>query len=694
MVSGDKVKKEIDDIFIKGRGEASLGIDYDDSANLRSKGIRQWLDFEHDESIKSFEKLTAVDPTAESYRMRGDAYARKLTDFNLEAKPYIAYLKNAMFAYEQSLSCQRTEKTYLNYIDLLANKHRSHVTRDNFDKEALMLCEEAREYFQDSMEIHANYYKFCKSRSLENEALKLMVHAVRLNPTNIDFLLENFGTDLWKQKPKLDEGYSCPIDIVYANLGFWKKKEGLHSYFRFVREHEVLELETTQTMVQLLYGVFLLDPYYKYVAKDLKDYAELEVMQSPSIEPARKRELDAIIRESEVVLEKIYGKVIEADCPIAKASPGSALQIVKKQRKQFPTPKEIKKVLDEYMIGQDSAKIDLCTAVYEHFKRIDLKSRGKYIEKSNIILLGPTGVGKTFSAQKLAQIVELPLAIFDASGLTEAGYVGDNVEDIVVQLLDLAGGNVHKAQRGIVYVDEIDKVRSSLGSGGRDVSGRGAQQSLLTIINGGTINLASDRNTKITSFDSSDLLFVCGGSFAGSKDVRSIYEIIEDSKKSSAIEGFVKKASENERLEEFERKQKEVRPEHLIEFGIIPELVGRLHIITNFDYLTFDEMRRILYEPKHSLLEQFTTSFAEDGIRLELKDDAMDLMVYEATRRGQGARSLRSICAKVFRFAQYELPGTGSKELVVEKGQVIEALYGNSLSEEEIDRLVEKNRNV
>lgn len=319
-------------------------------------------------------------------------------------------------------------------------------------------------------------------------------------------------------------------------------------------------------------------------------------------------------------------------------------------------PKEIKEKLDEYVIGQEQAKKTLAVAVYNHYKRILNKdSLDVEIQKSNVLLLGPTGSGKTLLAQTLAKILNVPFAIADATTLTEAGYVGDDVENILVRLLQASDYDIEKTQKGIIYVDEIDKIarKSEHQSITRDVSGEGVQQSLLKIIEGTVAGVPPQGGRKhpsqeLTYIDTSNILFICGGAFEG------LGEIINSRTNNKTI-GFganVKSKKEMNRAEIL----KNIEPDDLVKFGLIPEFIGRLPIITSLEDLGADSLKRILIEPKNALIKQYKKLFELDNVDLEFEDDAIDAIAKKAIKRKTGARGLRSIIEEVMNEIMFYLP--------------------------------------
>ena len=370
---------------------------------------------------------------------------------------------------------------------------------------------------------------------------------------------------------------------------------------------------------------------------------------------------------------------------------------------KIPSPKEIKKVLDDYVVGQEEAKKTLSVAVYNHYKRIaheDLEQKDKddvEIQKSNILLLGPTGCGKTLLARTLARILNVPFAIADATTLTEAGYVGEDVENILLKLIQAADGDIQKAEKGIVYIDEIDKItrKSENLSITRDVSGEGVQQALLKIIEGTIASVPPQGgrkhpNQEMLQINTENILFICGGAFEG------LENIIKDRTGKKSI-GFGTQIQSEKEIDKYAIFQ-EMLPQDLLKYGLIPEFIGRLPIIATLRDLDREALIKIATEPKNALVKQYQKLLEMDNVELEFNHESLEAIVDRAIERKTGARGLRSIIEEIMRDIMFEIPSTPNiakciitKETVLE-GKNPEVVIDENKEKEHVK--IEKNRHV
>lgn len=560
-------------------------------------------------------------------------------------------------AYEKAIGLKPSPLFYQSYMDFLGND----IFNDygiNMFEEAISVGKKALSEFPTDAGLLAGMYDLCECTSKTYEAYEYMMKLVKLKYGDARYLIKQFGMDLWHCAPGCNDVKTMPFYTIlhYKGREVYKEANALYDYADYMLSH----VSGNEGLVLMLFcKAYELSPGLLDVKEKIME-AYVAGMKNIT-DPERKEKLMAQYKDF-LGTHKAF-----------KPATSKENKEEKKQAHNIQVfhPMEIKKGLDSYVIGQEQPKRALSVALYTHLLRIDRKRKtGKNdIEKSNVLILGPTGCGKTYIAKTLAQIANVPFVIFDASKITASGYVGADAEDCLKSLLLAAGGDKALAEKGIVYLDEGDKIAARRMSFG-DVGGEAAQQQLLKLLEGSIVNVQTGaHHGETTEIDTTNILFIVGGAFSGTIGSASLEEKVNDR---SGAEGIGFKAEKQ--IEQAKGALRRLADKDLQAYGFLPEFAGRLHTRVVLDKLTQQELRRILVEPADALIPQYERQFAASRIRLEVMPEALDLIAEEAYALDAGARSLRTICEMIFQDSLFYLPGSNTALLKIDEKFVKEEL--------------------
>ncbi|HII14750.1 MAG TPA: AAA domain-containing protein [Nanoarchaeota archaeon] len=627
----------------------------------KANAMRDYLDEHYLEAQFSFmTALTKTDSVSEK-----DAISGKLLDCAKQLfriSPTEEEFNRLRSTYEFTIRTHETADNFLSYMNFLG-KDMAEVHHINMMAEAIRVGEIALERFPEDHRIHSEMYELYVFTENYKEAQKRLEALVKLKFDDPDYLINEFGKMLW-QPGEVFEMKKAPFYIImeYKGHAILRNPEALQKYGRYmlrnINTHEEWALYT-------LYKAWKGKPTLDGIKKDV-----VEAFDKAAASLRRRKN-----GEQFKALHKNYAEVAKLKKELRNENPNATrVDEVKEFSKEVKVvlPREIKAHLDDYVIGQEKAKMGVSVGYYMHLLRLRqaMDKNAKKLDKSNMLLLGPTGSGKTYMLNMLAKMSGVPFVVIDTSKVTSAGYVGDKAEQCLLALLGAANGNVELAQRGIVYLDEADKIRAIKG-GGKDVNGEGAQQQYLKLLEGSVVNVEVSQG-KYIQIDTTNILFVVGGAFSFSNEGGSIGEVIGAREKHIGFRmGGHEEAPKNKGI------SGRLTDKDLIEYGFIPEFVGRLHHRIVLEQLSERELRKILTEPADAVIPQYVEMFRLSDVKLDVRPDALDTIAEEAYALNAGARSLRTICDSLFEDALFYLPGSSIKNYSVGRGEVLKAVGKN-----------------
>lgn len=584
-----------------------------------------------------------------------------LMDNQLEDKAEEEF-KRICAGYEHLIKAFETPENYLAYMEFIGTEMRERYEKYMF-AEAIKIGEQALCRFPEDHRLYEEMYNLHSFEGEEDKARECLDIIIKLKFDDADYLLNTFGMELWrmtKNNPVL------PISQVLRCRGgaIYENPEALHKYGKYTMDYVG---NNEKLVLYLLSRAYAQKPALPGLKEDLVKAFEnkMEAMNEKNATPEERKAFIMRYGYINKIRQELAGEKREKE-EKTESKNRFAKDIV------IVNPKEIKNYLDQYVIGQEQAKKGLSVGYYMHLLR--LKHQGEKnskIDKSNILLLGPTGSGKTYMLQMLAQMSKVPFVIFDTSKITSAGYVGSDADDCLKLLVNAADGDIELAERGIIYLDEADKIKANEGYG-KDVGGSGAQQQLLKLLEGSIVTVGG-HNEKKFQIDTTNILFVVGGAFSYTEEGGSLGERIKEREK---VIGFRPPAKEDDEKPKACKEDKKnlvakLTDKDLHDYGFLPEFIGRLHYRIVLDALTKQELRRILTEPRNAIISQYENAFRLSGIKLVIKDDALDTIAEEAFALKAGARSLKTICDKIFEDALFHLPGSSTKEYIVDRNEVL-----------------------
>ncbi|MEK6864367.1 MAG: AAA family ATPase [Nanoarchaeota archaeon] len=635
--------------------------------------------------LRGAEKTDAVNKKEDFYKWALDC-SKQILRRHLKAwnnGKVDAEFKKVCNLYETVIKTHETADNYLDYIEFLGNE-----MIDNHKvlmlEEALRVAEIAAESFPEDARIHAalhDLYTGIGKKEGENypqKAYESMVAACKLEYDDPNFIIGRFGTEILASAPNNKKPATVPLIMMlkYKDRIMMTDENLLYRYGNFTLKTKGRPA-LTLAIFKHAYG---LNPHMAGLKEKVAEAYNNAIgsAKDPKHKAALENDFEEFCKKTGII-KVVCETCKEEETP--KLLP--AVHTEKKSEEielKIPKIMDVKQYLDERIIGQENAKIIMAVALRNHFKRVKYNREHpkERMEKDNIIFLGPTGSGKTHTARTLAEIAGLPFAEFDSTSITAHGYVGRDAEDCVTRLYYAAGCNILKTQIGFIFMDEVDKIAANNSSNGIDVNGAGAQNSLMKIMEGCKVEItvaSSEHQKQLVTIDTSDILFILGGAFSGTPGKDSLSSIREERSGKSGM-GFKMAETKSNK-----KGIKAVTDADLQKYGFMPEFCGRVPLRALFDPLSKEQLKRVLVEPKNSILRQKQKNFELDGIKLTMDEGAMDLIAEKAYELNAGARSLRTIINTVLLVPEFELPDSGVKSLIVDRKYVEKAIEGIDFEE-------------
>ncbi|MFA5887283.1 MAG: AAA family ATPase [Candidatus Nanoarchaeia archaeon] len=578
-------------------------------------------------------------------------------------------------SYTTLIEIDPTADNYFDYIHFIGNELTDYSIY--LQKEAIQIAEIARDNFPEDARIRAELSSLYSLEERDKESYDERIAVCKLKYDDADFIVSHFGERIIEPDPDSGDASTIPMNIIlnYKSKAVQHNAKAMYGYASYLMEKSDTNAPFTMWM---FFKAYQYDPKLPDIKEKLFESKKkfMEYAKKTGIENIPQNVADTINEITKLQMAEAKNKRNKKGGRDTEEQEGTKEQKINLENPlKVYLPKEIKAHLDTYVIGQEQAKTGIAVGVYTHLLRVNAYLRKERIDKSNILILGPTGSGKTYIVKNLAEMMKVPFVIVDTSKVTSAGYVGDKAEECLERLLTAAEGNLKLAERGIVYLDEADKIKRSHGNG-KDVGGEGAQQQYLKLLEGSEVHveIGEGQQKHKVVMDTTNILFIVGGAFSDTSQGEAIKDKIAQREGEKRI-GFNTSVLQAEK-EGPARKNilKRLTDKDLQDYGFLPEFAGRLHYRIVLDPLTKNELRRILVEPKDAVIPQYEKIFKEASLNLKVMPEALDAIAEEAFKLAAGARSLRTICDGIFQEALFHLPGSSQKEYILTTEEVTRAL--------------------